>query len=547
MISQEAIQTILGIKEKVHIEPSEMADKLNITFYPFDPEKASAEVQVFQKKIEDTFTELKVNIVPYEKSLERVSISWRIIRINKIFLNNFLYSIAKLFRKETLYNFIPWSSIRNTLQNKRIKRGISVVVTGECDADNLPMLKTSSFRESSIITILDFPKNINANSSFQDHFDTALSLFAYNMTNIVIAVNKEKWMVYNFNASHPIYPLDKNFKENVLHALIPKIVAPIRPHRFKDFKISKETFDLYDSFHKDAVEDIVASGSLLEKTGLYPKGKKIDDLPFQSNFFKWIGKIHLDNRNGMSYGFLAHQLPLKLSPVFDLQKVKEDFKDVYNPEKDYFIKDGEIYLVIKISSGEVCIKVPPVWVLTQRSGSDKLNIKPKKDLIKLGLINGEMYLQKPEGSILDNDFKPSFDTKVILAHAIGNALVASIIKNSSELNPLFAKKLETEGLALCHWHGYFHPEKIPENIHYYGLENPHVSCSTSQSAIYALQGKITSFTKSLEKNKDFYGDIHVEPHHGSNITFFSIKELAKFFNDNPLATTLGNKYLELYK
>ena len=76
----------------------------------------------------------------------------------------------------------------------------------------------NNFKDNSIITILDFPKNISEKSSFHEHFDTALALFAYHMTNIVIGVNKEKWILYNFNASHPVFPLEEKFKENILRA-----------------------------------------------------------------------------------------------------------------------------------------------------------------------------------------------------------------------------------------------------------------------------------------------------------------------------------------
>jgi len=55
IFNQETIQKILGIAEKTYIKPEEMADKLNITFYPYDETKQSANVLKFRQKLEQAF------------------------------------------------------------------------------------------------------------------------------------------------------------------------------------------------------------------------------------------------------------------------------------------------------------------------------------------------------------------------------------------------------------------------------------------------------------------------------------------------------------
>ena len=421
-----------------------------------------------------------------------------------------------------------------------------MVATGNYKDDMLPMGRTLSFTESSIITILDFPQNINTETEFHKHFDTAMSLFAYHMTNIVLAVNETHWLLYNFNASHPIYSLKQDFEKNILHALIPKIVAPIRPCKSSDFIIEPTPFDIHDTTHKQFVNDVVAAGQTLEKTGLYPTGKKIDDLPFRNSFYRWIGKIHLDNRNGMSYGFLARQLPISLSEVALLENVKIKYREHYRQEKDYFYVGTRLFLIFELNgTTKVVLQVPEVWVITQRSGSNKTHINPERDLIKMGLIAGTMRLQTPQGFRLTNDYKTSFDTRVILAHAIGNALVASLLRHINPDAP-FVKQATQGGFAISHWHGYFNPESIPEGWHTHGIYNPHVACSSPQSAIYALQGKLTAFFDAFQKNEMYKGDIHIEPHHGTNMTYTSLQEFASFLKTYPTSTTLGNKYLSRY-
>lgn len=548
MLSQDAIQKILGIEEVVPLSAEEMADKMNITFFPYDHSSISSNVLRFVKKLNETLVELDVNVVPYKESLTKLPLYKSLIKSFFIVIHNVVVFLKKLIRYHKDTPYIDWAVIPNIItKRQRVKPGISIIAVGESNTGNLPMDNTLSFRESSVITIVDMPSNINDTSEFHEHFNTAMQLFAYHMSNIVIAVNHDKWLVYNFNASHPVYDFDDNdFKKNILHALVPKIVAPIRPHRFKDFTLLSEYFDIHDTKHNYIVNEFVQGGKLFEETKLYPVGKKIDDLPFRNNFYRWIGKLHLDHRNGMSYGFLAWQMPTELSEVLLMKDAKKKFGDIFTNDKDYFNIGEETYVVIKVGLESYCLKVPAVWVLSQRSGSDKTHIRPNLDLIKMGLVNGKMFLQTPNGLKLDEDYKPSFDTKVILSHAVGNAIVASLLQ-FFESSTTFSAKLSSKGLALAHWHGYIDPSAIPNGWHAYGIDNPHVACSSPQSAIYALVGKIAVFASCRAQNKEYRGDIHIEPHHGTNITFTSIVDLASFFIKNPSASTLGNKYLRRYE
>lgn len=546
MLSQEAIQKILGIEEKVYITPEEMADKLNVTFFPYNKDIASQEVLSFLNQLEKTFLELKVNVVPYSEALVRLPIKKILKRVYLLLLNNILYLLEKISNKKSQRNYVEFSAITKLiLRPRRIKTGISIIAVGNDKAVDLPIDYTSSFRNSSVVTLLDMPNNISKESTFHEHFDMAMRLFAQHMTNIVVGVNKKEWILYNFNASHPIYPLKENFNENILKALISKIVAPIKPYRFSDFTVHKAHFNVDDESYKTLINDFVASGALLEKAGLYPRGKKIDDLPFRNQFYRLVGKLHLDNRSGMSYGFLASQMPMKLPELipFEESQQKEKF---LSTERDYITKEnGTIFVALELPQGKYVLEIPDVFVLSQRSGSDKTNFDAKKDLIKLGLVKGTMTLETPDGLVLTSDFKPSFDTKVILAHAVGNAIVAAVL-NHFRKDSKFAKLLEEDGIAIVHWHGYVGPQFIPQNVYVHGAGNPHVSCSSPQSAIYAIDGKLKMFQQAWINGADYLGDVHIEPHHGTNMTFFSLHDFGKFVSSNSGVASLGNRYLDLY-
>jgi len=545
MLSQEAIQRLLGIEEKVHLSPREMADQLNITFYPKKGYEVSSDTVAFFEKLRETFSRLRVNIVPYEQALERLPITKVLKRLAFAIWEDIKHVWLKGVLGKEHEVFFTFSGLIGLLRRTRIKKGVSVVVLGEQKVGEMPMEFIYTFKDSSVISVVDFPKDIDEETGFTKHFDTAMALFSYHMTNIVIGVSAEKWILYNFNASHPIYPNTNDISGPVLKALIPKIVAPIMPNKFSEFIVEKTSFNPRDAINGPVVQDLVEGALRFEDTKLYPAGKRIDELPFRNSFHRWIGKLHLDNRNGMSFGFLARQMPTIIPDLTPLLQANPELVNLIPKEKDFFVHKDEIYLLLRIEGGEYILKSPDIWVLTQRSGSNKTHVNPDTDLLKLGLSHGKMRIQAPSGLVLHEDYKPSFDTRVILAHALGNVIVAAILKHFSK-GSTFSNQLEKNGLSISHWHGYMDPQKIPFGWHAYGSTNPHVACSSPQSAIYALAGKLETLGDVLKSDLPYNGDVHIEPHHGSNITYTNLNDLVTLLLTDPKMTELGNKYLYRY-
>lgn len=545
MISQDAIQKVLGIDGEIRLTTEKMVKNLKLTFFP-NKRNVSEVVDSFAIRFRDSMQSLGVDIIEFDDAWENVPTKKRIKRFIKYVLNNVYWIIRKtLFLPESSF-FMPLNTIIKLCGKRKIKKGICIVCIGEQDMDELPMQYISNFKTNSIITIVDFPPNISETSKFKEHFDAAMSLFAYHMTNIVVAVNDTKWMVYNFNASHPIYSInDGKFSSHIMDAIIPKVVAPISPHTLEEFTIMDSKFDVEEVIHQKVIEEMRNGAQLFDRTGLYPKGKKIDDLPFRHNFHKLIGKIHLDNRSGMSFGYIAFQMPTTYVSAQSLDKFRLLYADSFNGLDYYFNNKSDLYLLINVNGEQVVLQVPDVWVMTLRSGSDKTRFNTKTDLIKLGLINGEMCMQFPRGVEVNRDHKPSFDTKVILAHAVGNSMIAQLSEFFG-INHEFSENIRKHGISISHWHGYFNSKMIPEGLLVYGGSNPHVSCSSPQSAIYALQGKLEAFVDKILvlKNSKYIGDVHIEPHHGINISYPKLDDLANYILTNPDVTELGNRYLE---
>jgi len=546
-LNTETIKKILGIRREIDLTPIDMAKNLKITFFP-NEESVDEEILKFGEKLKTAFINLGVEIIPYNKVLESPS-------LDKIFKRWFLffkiYSLVvkslKIREDVTKFKKSHYKNFFKFIFGKKIKRKIAIISLGENREGFLPIDYTTSFKENPIITVVRKNKEINESSAFEKHIEEALNLFARDMTNLAVCIDEKSWTIYSFNLSNPTLPIDDNFEKNVLNSLIPKISAPVVPPAINDFKVLENNFSPGDEKYASYINDLVESGTLFEKTKLYPAGRKIESLRFKNFFYRWIGAIHLDERNGMSYGFLARQLPVRLSSPLLLESVK-DKELLHKLENNECVSHkGNLYVKIIIKGMNLAVEVPEVWVLTSRSGSNKTDLNPRKDIIKIGLKNGQMFLGLSVGSNLSGDYKPSFDTKVILSHAVSNAIFASLLLYFQP-NSSFPKILQMDGFAIAHWHGYINPKFIPKGWIVYGQNNPSVSCSSPQAAIYAFQGKEKGIMNNiLTNNIKYNGDIHIEPHHGTNMTLPSLEELASFLIQNHSIAELGSRYLYYYQ
>jgi hypothetical protein len=227
----------------------------------------------------------------------------------------------------------------------------------------------------------------------------------------------------------------------------------------------------------------------------------------------------------MSYGFFARQLPVTVEPALILDE--SESTDNHGKHEVGMIR-------IRVQGVTMLVPVPQVRVMTTRSGCRKNQLEAKSDLVEIGLIQrngrGRAYLKTPMGCSPDIVAKPSFDTLTILAHALGNALTASILMT---LRPeaRFPRHLAKFGASMTHWHDYPAVELLPEGYHLHGENNPPVACSTPQSAAYSLLGKIAALEIALEQGRAYRGDVHVEPCHGTNIVgILSLAETAGLMN-----------------
>jgi hypothetical protein len=403
---------------------------------------------------------------------------------------------------------VPYAEAMDPSRHGKLQENLVVIATGDLQTGNLPVDHVQSLRTTTIVGIVEGPCPAEGETADQEKLNRIVHTLTWSIVQVAIYVDRDGWTITTMNGAVIPCDLAGPFQQDVLDLLVPKLAAPVVPPHAADFDLRKGVLDLRAPELLPYVDDFVRSGPLWAQTGLLLFHTSMDRLDFRNAFYKRIAAAYLDHRSGMSYGFLARQVALPYHPSWFEQTPLEE-------------------ITLTLAGDMLTLAVPEVWVLTTRSGCDKSHIDPATDLLLMGLSGGRVVLATPGGLDRHIDSKPSYDTSTILAHALANALVARVL---SRLRPGagFASMLDSTGAALAHWHGPIVSDAVPDGYVVHGTENPPVSCSTRQAALFAFTGKLDALETSLRDKISFEGDIHIEPHHGVNMTGASLFSLAQW-------------------
>lgn len=407
--------------------------------------------------------------------------------------------------------------------HERVREGVIIVTVGETGSDDLPINHVSSLSGNVVVSIFDRACPAHAHADLQAKLNAVMADMAWHFAHVLIYLEPEGTLtVCNMNGA--IVSCDDD--DALVSVLIPKLAAPVVPPRTTDFETREGAFEPADSNYANGIRDIAASGVLWKKTGLMVSQTPVSALNFRNKFYRRLGVIYLDHRTGMSYGFLSRQLPIStLRPALTLAEAKARLGFCENEQDGLFAVNGDRYLHLGMGNESYVVTVPEISVLGTRSGCEKTRIDPRRDIVRYVLRHGCIVLETPKGAGVD--CKPSYDTLVIVAHALANAIIGSVMARRDFRSPFF-HRLKSKGLALAHWHGFLKSSDVPDAYPFHGQENPGVSCSTPQSAIYAMQGKLRLLESTGKASHRFRGDVHTEPHHGTNFTCGSLTALARW-------------------
>lgn len=507
-------------------DPKEMAKKVRVTFRPLPRNYNNQIVTGFREKLRDKLSEAGVEVVPWEEASEvQDGLISSIMRMRKVKRNIHAvidvkrdYSLARKFFSgvaEKIYGYTrdPDRSVMEILK-----------VSGW--ADDFTARYVQDPFNTQIITLMPLePEFADEKVSYDKKIAIGLKNLITTMSEIVMGIAPDRFSLVNMNLSDSIFMNDE-LDFFVLNSLIPKIYAPIKPPILARFK--KGEYDPSESVFAKQLADL---GRQVKETALFPEGSKFSDKITRQSHRDVVEKV-LEGRTGVSYGFIAIAEAPKYEGQVHIRKSTWDkLEPVEGLDKDMVRQNskGRWYVKTSVRGKVIYQQVPDIWIATSRSGSNKTNLDPMSDVVRIGLIKGKLYLQTPKGVDLHRkDIRPSFDTYVILAQAMASAL--------------YTPELIEDGLPILHFHGYPDPSWFGKSEYYEGARNPSLPCGTVEaallnySAIYELANRNGKSMKML---------CLVESDHGVNIMGLDRDYLVSRLSDgvDKGHVMLGGKYL----
>ena len=479
-------------------KPLEMAKRVRVTFRPLPRNYGNQIVIKFRENLENKLKEHGVQVIPWDEAAEVPDgLLSKVLRTRKVKRN--IHAVVDVRRDYSLARTF-FSGIAERMYGYLRKPDMSVMeilrVSGW--ADDFTARYVQDPFNTQIITLMPLePEFADQSTTYDRKIAIGMQNLIATMSEIIMGIAPEKFSLVNMNLSDSIY-LNEEIDDFVLNSLIPKIYAPIKPPVLNRFKKGE-----YDPEQSVFPKQLAELGRLVKSTDLFPQGSKFSEKVKRQSHRDVVEKI-LEGRTGVSYGFIAlaeapkyeGRVTISKSTWSKLKKV-ESVDDGMVREN----KNGRWYVRTVIRGKEIFQQVPDVWITTSRSGSNKTNLDPNSDIVRIGVIKGKLHLETPKGVDLHRkDIRPSFDTYVILAQAVATAL--------------YAPDLIKDGLPILHFHGYPDPNWFEKSEYHAGAGNPSLPCGTVEaallnySAIYELANKNGESMKML---------CLVESDHGVNI------------------------------
>ncbi|MEM7007787.1 MAG: hypothetical protein AAF462_01480 [Thermodesulfobacteriota bacterium] len=479
-------------------KPLEMAKRVRVTFRPLPNNYGNQIVIRFRETLEKKLKEHGVQVIPWDEAAELPDgLISKVLRTRKVKRNIHAvvdvrreYSIARTFFSnvaERMYGYLrkPDMSVMEILK-----------VSGW--ADDFTARYVQDPFNTQIITLMPLePEFADKNTTYDRKIAIGMQNLIATMSEIIMGIAPDKFSLVNMNLSDSIY-LNEDMDDFVMNSLIPKIYAPIKPPVLNRFKKGE-----YDPKETDFPTQLAELGRMVKSTNLFPQGSSFSDKVKRQSHKDVVVKI-LEGRTGVSYGFIALAEAPKYEGKVTISKSTWDkLKKVESIDDDMVRENskGRWYVKTLIRGKEIYQQVPDIWIATSRSGSNKTNLDPNTDIVRIGVIKGKLHLETPKGVDLNRkDIRPSFDTYVILAQAVATSL--------------YAPDLIKDGLPILHFHGYPDPNWFGKSEYHAGASNPSLPCGTVEaallnySAIYELANQNGKSMKML---------CLVESDHGVNI------------------------------
>ncbi len=514
-------------------DPRLMASNVKVSFRPVPRGYKNLRIKSFSDKLRISLEGLGVRVVPWEEATVQDNAFGIISRIFKIRrVKRDINAVVDVERRPSIFRK-ALSAIAEGVYGFVRKPGRSVMEILKISgwADDFTQKYIQDPFNTQVITVMPLEEEFeNKDTTYDVKIEIGLSHLIGTMSEIVIGVSDDNFAIINMNLSDSVYSHGQ-LDGFVLNSLVPKIYAPIKPPILSRFKITE--FDPKGNKNTEALANL---GKMVRPTGLFPEGYKFSERIRRASRRDVLSNI-LDGRTGVSYGFIAIVEP----PGYEgAREVEQPEWETFSPVKGLTdvreSPSGRWYVKISIGGGEIFRQIPDLWTVTSRSGCDKTNLDPMTDIVRIGIIKGQLYLQTPRGMDLSRrDIRPSFDTFVILAQAFSFALYMPEV-------------VENDGMSILHFHGYPSPEWFESGEFCEGADNPSLPCGTVEAALlnYAAVYKVAD---SPSSDRDIKLLCLVESDHGVNIVGtdrdYMVDRLMSGAERGSIM--LGGKYLPMLK
>lgn len=507
-------------------EPKEMAKKVRVTFRPLPRNYGNHIVIGFRDILREKLIESGVDVIPWEKAADvQDGFISKVLKMRKVKRN--IHAVIDVKREYSLgRKFMSGLAEKIYGYTRNPDRSVMEILKVSGWADDFTARYVQDPFNTQIITLMPLePEFADAGVSYDKKIAIGIKNLISTMSEIVMGIGPDRFSLVNMNLSDSIY-FNEEMDFFILNSLIPKIYAPIKPPILARF--IKGEFDPSESVFAKQLADL---GRQVKDTSLFPPGSSFRDKVSRQSHRDVVEKV-LEGRTGVSYGFIAiAEAPKYEGPVTIRKSTWDKLKKVESLDDDMVRENakGRWYVKTHLRGKDIYQQVPDIWIAASRSGSNKTNLDPLSDIVRIGLIKGKLYLETPKGVDLHRkDIRPSFDTYVILAQALASAL--------------YTPELIKDGLPILHFHGYPDPGWFGKSEYYAGARNPSLPCGTVEaallnySAIYELANRNGESMKML---------CLVESDHGVNIMGLDRDYLVARLSDgvDKGHVMLGGKYL----
>lgn len=346
-----------------------------------------------------------------------------------------------------------------------------------------------------IITLMELDRDlVNPDLPYAKRIRLGLAALARVFSQIVIGTRDGKVSIVNMNLTDAVVDAC-DLDSFVRTRLVPKLFVPIAPMLPSQFELGR-----YEPRRSESATQLVHLSRALASTGLLPDVQMLSEL-LKRRSRRDMVRVIAGGRTGVSFGFIANvEPPCYRGPreIPSSQWCAMEPVVVYNPAEIRRDSQGTLYGRVRTGAGTVYRQIPELWIVSSRSGSDKTQLRPERDILRVG-FDGSLHLQLPCDAD-GEDLNPSYDIRVMVALALSAAL--------------YAPEMLAGGASLFHFHGYPHRDWFRAGEAFGGMDNPALPCGTTEAGVYNFQ---TMAELARTQGQDLKLACIIEPDHGTNL------------------------------